>query len=208
MSLSMEDRIIEAAKTLFFKNGFVGTSTTDIAKLAGCNQALVHYYFRTKDKLFCRIFEEQAGWVMQLINQSLSLDVPFEQQIRHAATLYFDFLSEHKELPWFVLTELIRDAQRRAELKAVITQKTQFMDTYQRFEQRVRHEVEEGHIVPIEPQDIILHIVSLVVFCFLSLPLYTDVFQLSDEETAAYIDHRKEETIRLILQGLKPSCEL
>ena len=40
---SMESRILEAAKTLFFQNGFAATSTTDIARLAGCNQALVHY---------------------------------------------------------------------------------------------------------------------------------------------------------------------
>ena len=29
-----------------------GTSTTEIAKTVGCNQTLIHYYFRTKEKLF------------------------------------------------------------------------------------------------------------------------------------------------------------
>ena len=34
------------------EKGFDAVSTTDIARKVGCNQALVHYYFRTKDNLF------------------------------------------------------------------------------------------------------------------------------------------------------------
>ncbi len=40
----MEKRILSSAKELFLKHGFDAVSTTQIAKKAGCNQALVHYY--------------------------------------------------------------------------------------------------------------------------------------------------------------------
>ena len=49
---NLEIQILQAAEELFLSNGFAGTSTTDIAKRVGCNQALVHYYFRTKENLF------------------------------------------------------------------------------------------------------------------------------------------------------------
>ena len=55
-----EAAILEAAEKLFMEQGFASTTTMQIAKRAGCNQALVHYYFRTKDNLFEKIFEEKV----------------------------------------------------------------------------------------------------------------------------------------------------
>ena len=51
-NLTMEEVILETAERLFLEKGFALTSTTEIAKAVGCNQALIHYYFRTKDNLF------------------------------------------------------------------------------------------------------------------------------------------------------------
>ena len=39
---SMEEAILETAERLFLENGYASTSTTQIAKEVGCNQALVH----------------------------------------------------------------------------------------------------------------------------------------------------------------------
>ena len=64
---SMEFQILEAAEKLFLKQGYVKTSIGQIAKLAGCNQALVHYYYRTKDNLFEKIFEEKVGIIVMNI---------------------------------------------------------------------------------------------------------------------------------------------
>ena len=45
-----EKSILEAAERLFLEKGFALTSTTMIAKEVGCNQSLIHYYFRSKEK--------------------------------------------------------------------------------------------------------------------------------------------------------------
>ena len=57
--LSMEQAILETAENMFLNKGFAATSTTQIAREVGCNQALVHYYFRTKENLFNVIFEQK-----------------------------------------------------------------------------------------------------------------------------------------------------
>ena len=49
---SMEDRILASAEQLFLERGFDGTSMSDIAAKAGINRPTLHYYFRTKDKMF------------------------------------------------------------------------------------------------------------------------------------------------------------
>ena len=64
---SMEEAILETAERLFLENGYASTSTTQIAKEVGCNQALVHYYFRTKENLFNTIFEKKFKVFFQQI---------------------------------------------------------------------------------------------------------------------------------------------
>ena len=48
----LEKKIIEAAKELFIENGFAETSMSDIAAKVCINRPALHYYFRTKDKMF------------------------------------------------------------------------------------------------------------------------------------------------------------
>ena len=49
---NLEERIIEVAKQLFIENGFEETSMSDIASRVGINRPTLHYYFRTKNKMF------------------------------------------------------------------------------------------------------------------------------------------------------------
>jgi len=58
--LNTEERIKEAARRVFMKKGFKGTTSRDIAKEAGLNVALTNYYFRKKEMLFKIIFMETA----------------------------------------------------------------------------------------------------------------------------------------------------
>jgi TetR/AcrR family transcriptional regulator len=50
-------KILEAAEYEFAAKGFEGTTTADIAARAGLPKANVHYYFGTKDKIYCAVLE-------------------------------------------------------------------------------------------------------------------------------------------------------
>jgi len=63
-----EQTILEVAERLFLGKGFASTSTTEIARVASCNQVLIHYYFRMKDNLL-KIFLK--------INSTLSFNIFF-----------------------------------------------------------------------------------------------------------------------------------
>lgn len=49
--------ILAAARDTFADNGFAGASIRRIAAAAGCDPALVHHYFGTKEKLFIATIE-------------------------------------------------------------------------------------------------------------------------------------------------------
>jgi AcrR family transcriptional regulator len=73
-SKNIEKRILWVAERLFLEKGFSGTSTTEIAKAVGCNQALIHYYFRTKEKLFWDVFSPKMEQLVEY------LDAPLEEE--------------------------------------------------------------------------------------------------------------------------------
>ncbi len=201
---NMEQRILEAAKQLFFEHGFAGTSTTDIARLAGCNQALVHYYYRTKENLFRQIFVAQTRSVLDAIKQSFAENMPFEALLRHCVSYYFDFLTENPNVPYFILNELINNPVRRAFLRDNYLHDPAYFEVYTQLEQRVGEEIAAGRIVQTTSQDIVLNMVSLTAFSFISKPLYQDILNCSDAECAAYLAHRKDEVIRVLLASLRP----
>jgi len=54
-----------AAERVFAKNGYHGSSMRDISKEASVSQALLHYHFGTKEKLFDEIFSFRATEINQ-----------------------------------------------------------------------------------------------------------------------------------------------
>ena len=200
----MEMRIREVAQQLFFKQGFALTSTTQIANEAGCTQALVHYYYRTKENLFRQIFLEQIEAALSVIARSLMTEDSFERFIENAISLYFDALVKNPRLPYFVLEELVSNPERRRYLHDNFVEKPAYAIYYMQFESRLRSEQQAGRIAPIEPFDLMMTVVSLTMFTFIALPMYQDLLHKTDEEVNEFVLHRKQEVTRFILKGLKP----
>ena len=55
------EAILDAAEAVFADNGFDGATTRAIAEQAGVNAALIHYYFRSKEKLFEAVVARRSG---------------------------------------------------------------------------------------------------------------------------------------------------
>ena len=47
-AITMESRILEAAKQVFVTKGYEATKMGDVAAKAGIGRTALHYYFRTK----------------------------------------------------------------------------------------------------------------------------------------------------------------
>lgn len=200
----MENKIREVAKQLFLKQGFAATSTTQIAREVGCTQALVHYYYRTKENLFRQIFIEQIQAAVRVVAQSLTPDMPFEQFLSNAISLYIDTLIKEPRLPFFVMEELIKNQERRKYLCEQFLHDPQFIVYYMQLEAIVKREQQAGRMVVIDTIDIAMSVASLTVFMFIAMPLMKDMLNKTDEQMNELIYHRKAEITRLILQGLRP----
>ena len=199
----MELRIREVAQELFFKQGYAATSTTQIAKEVGCTQALVHYYYRTKENLFRQIFLEQIEAALNVISRSLASEQSFEDFLRSAISLYFDTLMQNPRLPYFVLEELVSNPERRKYLREHFVKKPSYAMLYMQLDARVKAEQQAGRLAKIDAFDIMMSVASLTVFTFISLPMYQDLLSRTDEQVREFVHHRKEEVTRLVLQGVR-----
>lgn len=199
---NMEQAILKAASRLFIEKGFAATSTTEIAKEAGCNQALVHYYFRTKDRLFTTIFGEKMKFFITSLLQISDEKIPFDDKLAKTIETHFDIVSQEPKFPLFFFSELATNPKRRNMLKESLGDMPQVIVA--QFQHELQTEIDKGNIRPVSVFDLLLTIVSLNITGFIVEPVFKAITKLTDKEYLALMERRKKENVDIILKSLKP----
>src|SRR6188768_3986671 len=89
-----ETRILNAARAVFIRRGTAGARMQEIAAEAGVNQALLHYYFRSKEQLSAAVFEQVASRLFPMLIQTLMMDATIDQKIDRIIELYHENLAK------------------------------------------------------------------------------------------------------------------
>jgi AcrR family transcriptional regulator len=202
MKENLEQQILAVAEELFIANGFDGTSTTMIAQKVGCNQALIHYYFRTKENLFQQIFVRKFEATITHLLEPLTSELPFNEKITNCINIYFDLLQNNRQLPSCIIHELAFNPQRREFIRNRFIKSPIRQNVYYRFSETIKNEIRQGNIRPIEPFDLIFNITSLCLFTFITLPIYADLLECTPDQVNDYINHRRQEIITQIITSL------
>ena len=106
---NLEKKIIETAQQLFMKNGFAETNMSDIAAAAGINRPALHYYFRTKDKMFQAVFGNIILSLAPEIQGIMLQDKSISERIGKIIDAYFNTFFHNPYLPIFMVREIERD---------------------------------------------------------------------------------------------------
>lgn len=180
--LSAEEKILISASRLFTEKGFAATRTRDIAADAGINLALLNYYYRSKEKLFTEVMKLR---VVQLFGRLLPIlnnpKTDLEEKFTLASDLYFKVLTEHPDLPLFVLSEMHKKTSNIAPLLPI-------------------KKVLEGSVVlsqirerrpDIDPFQILLNFLGMTLFPFMAQPVFLQFGILDKTTFAALIEERK-----------------
>lgn len=200
---SMDQAILEEAEKLFLEKGFALTSTTEIAKRVGCNQALVHYYFRTKDNLFNTIFEQKFRVFFQHIFELENMEnLSFSDRLKHIIESHFDMIKANAKLPLLIISEF----SRRPEQIDILKEKFKNLpkELFEKLNADLEAEIEAGRIRPISIMDLIITVASLNVSLFLLMPIAGHVASLNEAQRQFMIEHRRDEHVKLILNSLRP----
>lgn len=199
--ISMEQTILEASERLFLEKGFALTSTTEIAKAAGCNQALVHYYYRTKDKLFASVFKKKAMVFLKGFIQISDEPIPFAEKLKRKIESHFDMLSANPQIPFLFMNELLTNPSRVGAIREQLGELP--FSIIAQFEKELAAEVAKGTIRPIALIDLILTVFSLNVMPFLIKPIIKEITGMSEADQRAFLQKRKQENVTTILRSLE-----
>jgi TetR/AcrR family transcriptional regulator len=193
-----EEKILVAAKQVFVTKGMAGARMQDIADAAGINKALLHYYFRSKEKLFEVIFKEVAGQILPQINAIIEAEIPLFEKIEKFCAVYIDKILENPFLPIFLLSE----ATRQPELFLQQTFSGQKIKV-ELFLEQINREVEKGLINPIEPLQLFLNMISMCLFPIISKPILQFVTGISEDQFRQLMETRKKEVPQFIINAIR-----
>lgn len=188
MKNDTEQQIIEAAKKVFIRKGFDGARMQEIADEAKINKSMLHYYFRSKQFLFERILSDSIQILLPAMMKSISGQSSVIEKAESLVDAYTDTILANPHIPMFVLNEL---SQRRLDFLSMIKQNMELIGQPKEFFQQILKEQREGVLKEYEPEQVLINILSLIIFPFIAKPMFTGIFDITDENYSDMMNARK-----------------
>jgi TetR/AcrR family transcriptional regulator len=186
-SSSTELKIFEAAREVFQAKGLEGARMQEIADKAEINKSLLHYYYRSKDKLFEKVYQLSIIRVIPQIVSLLNQDLPLEYKLRNFIDKYLEIIIANPDIPLFILHELNKNPTRLKTfmLNEVGKKITPFLE-------QLREESRKGNTVDLPAEQILVNIMSMIIFPFIGRPVFQTIFEMDDAAFEQFIYERKK----------------
>lgn len=195
-----EELIIEAAKKIFVQRGLAGARMQDIADEAGINKAMLHYYYRSKEKLFEIIFDEAFGKVIGQLGSIVTQDMPVKEKIIALVDSYIGNLSQTPYLPLFILNEVNQNPERIVQkLKSQVAFPNMMV-----FLKEIVEAGKKGIIREVSPVQLFMNLLSMCIFPFAARPLIQGVMQMDNIQYDMLIEERKKLVADVLLKWIEP----
>ena len=194
-----EIKVLNAARSVFQKKGYSGARMEEIANTAGVNKALLNYYYRSKEKLFWRVFEEAFREFIPTVINILDGDLPLDMKIYRTVDVYTRMLLKNRDLPMFVLSEIRENPDKIADMYM-----GKMHLTFQKLEQQLSEEYEKGTIVKTTVHTFLINLLSLIVYPYIVQPLMNRMFGIGDEKFEELMLERKSALPEMIIETFKP----
>lgn len=198
---NMEEQILLVAKELFMQYGYEGVSTTQVAKAVGCNQALVHYYYRTKQNLFKIICQQEIQKMLKILADIPQEDISFEDFIEKIIEAQIGFLKNNPDAPFFIIGELRHNSEVLKMMREL------FSEFGKEIVGKIRMFVEmkqsKGELNDVSVEDLLIDIASLDVMSFVGQVLFTQILEMDSQTQEAFLERRKTHIKKLILSSIK-----
>lgn len=202
-----EQRILDAARRVFIRRGTAGARMQEIAEEAGVNQALLHYYFRSKDRLAERVFLEAAAQLFAALVPAVSDDAPLEVLIERFVHRYIDTVRQHPFIPGYVVSELHHHPERVPQLLARATGTSAGhlgRAAVDGFRAKLAARVRTGEMRDVDARQFLVSVVGTVVFPFVARPVLCAALGLDDTGFDDFLEERRALLPGLLLNALRP----
>lgn len=186
---NVEERIIVVAKNVFMEKGYTDASMSEIAERVGINRPGLHYYFRTKDKLFNAVFSMIIDSIIpRFLNIMQMSEQTIAQRVEQIIDMYYQILQENPYLPLFLAREINRDTDFL--IKTFTNLNVEHF--FEELKQCLQEEMANGNIRKVPLRIVFFTFYSALTFPFISRGLVVKTMM------------EEEETFQTVLQQWKP----
>ncbi|MDZ7778933.1 MAG: TetR/AcrR family transcriptional regulator [Gemmatimonadota bacterium] len=189
--------LMAAARELFGRKGFDGTSVRAITERAGANLGSITYHFGSKRALYAAVLDDGLSPLADRVVAVAGSDGTAAERMSAIVEAYFDHFREQPDIPHLLLQEV---AAGKPPPPAVVDILHRVMGTLTKLH---GEGVEDGSVRPGHPRLTALSVVAQPVFMTLVAPMLATVggLDLFDPETRA---EAVEHAARFVEAGLRP----
>lgn len=196
-----EATILNAATRVFLEHGLSGARMQEIADAAGINKALLHYYFRSKERLYQVVLEHQVGQVFRGLFAALNQTGSFEDWLRSFIRYYLTTISQHPSISRLLIWELSGDSCRVPD----VIRKVFANDVPQgtNIKEIVRSSLISGGYDKVDPVHFLISLLSLCVYPIIAKPIISSILPEAEMDSPEFLNTREDAVFRLIIGGIK-----
>ncbi|MEX0719611.1 MAG: TetR/AcrR family transcriptional regulator [Balneolaceae bacterium] len=200
MEKETEEKIFIAAQEVFQKKGFDGARMQEIADQADINKSMLHYYYRSKDKLFMAVFQAGIKKILPKLIGVLGSEKTLEEKVVQIVDFYYYIFKVNPNLPAFVIHEMNMHPERFHQF--IVSTHVQIP---QKFNEQVEEEISAGRMMEIKSEQFLINIVSMCMMPVIAKKMVQGIFGFDESDYKNFLKERKKLIPELIMKGVKPS---
>lgn len=199
-NISTPDKILNAAVDEFTEKGYGNARMMSIAARAGVSHSMLHYYYRSKEELFQKVFNSKVELISSILYGLYDENESFLTLVQKFAERQFD---ECRKNPGFLLF-MVRDIIPVPEnlKKVVALAEDQIPEHLEHLQSILDKESDEGKIRKINILDLMLDVISINASSFITIPVLRELSPEIDIDK--FLESRKKSNVEFLLASLRP----
>ena len=202
MEISVEEKIIDAAREIFFEKGYNGATMRDIASKAEVNLALLHYYYRTKEKIFEIVLDQAFVTLFKRLNKVFTSDVDIFHKIELMVESYISVGMKHPRLPGFITHELEVNKKLVEPLILKYKEEQNANKNLSMFYADVQNAIDSNIIKTIDVDSLFINILSLSLFPFMAKNFLSGIV-LNNKKYSHFVKERSKHVSSFIINSIR-----
>jgi AcrR family transcriptional regulator len=194
-----EEKILDAATEVFQIKGMDGARMQEIAEKASINKAMLHYYYRGKEKLFQAVFKRTIQMIIPKMIKIISSEEPLFDKIRKFTDNYVSFIMEHPYIPLFIINEL----EKHPDIIDTVIKTNVDGEIRKKLTRQIDDLVKKGEIRPINPEQLFLNMLSMSIFPIMAQTSLRTILQKNKEQYKQLLEERKTFIADFIIAAIK-----
>jgi AcrR family transcriptional regulator len=194
---STKEKILDAAEEEFAHKGFGGARTQEIAKKAGVNKALIHYYYKDKSSLFQAVMDEMMYDLIRISQNVSKRNLHGRDLVEGLFSEFFDYAARHRNFARFTTMEGAAGETKYLETSI----KNLFRPLFQRGVEFLEEHVEKKTVRKVDAPHFLISVILMTLSYFAESPMIS--LLLGKEATSPQVlAQRKKALLDFLLAPL------